>query len=363
MLKKLSAVVGMILLLVSIFVVDTIVDAGALKNIKPHFAGTCTMVEGMVGAEDITVDQETGFAYISAHDRRSWGADQNHGGAIYIYRPGSLSAPLAMPHNMDSVLFPHGISLWKNPDGPDRLFVVSHPQVIVEGRKETTSQVVIFDIVDGALEYVRAVKTDLPYSLNDVAAIDADHFYASIDRGSLTPFGRRLEAYGRLKRGGIAYGDTFGIKKVEGGLIFPNGIQLSPDGRNLFVAETTGERLLTYARNPETNALILVSETEIDSGLDNLEWDEDGNLWIGAHPRAIDFPAHGADANARSPSQILKVSFEGEDIIVDEVYLNDGDPLSGSSVAAPHGDRFLIGAVYEPFIMDCKMTHSMTSGR
>lgn len=209
--------------------------------------------------------------------------------------------------------------------------------------------------MDGTLEHVRTVSTDLPYGLNDVVAIDQDQFYASIDRGSLTPLGRTLEAYGRLKRGGVAYGDASGIRKIEGDLIFPNGIQLSPDGQTLFVAETTGERLLTYARDVDTNALTLISETEIDSGLDNLEWDEDGSLWIGSHPRAIDFPAHGKDATARSPSQVLKVSFDGESLEVEEVYLNDGNPLSGSSVGAPYSKGFLIGAVFEPFILDCAM--------
>ncbi|MEX0300438.1 MAG: SMP-30/gluconolactonase/LRE family protein [Kordiimonas sp.] len=353
MLKKISIIVGVPLVLVGVFLFDTVKDAGAFREIEPHFAGTCSVVEGVVGAEDITIDQSTGFSYISAHDRRAWGQDRTLGGAIYLYRPGSLSTPLVMPHTMDDTLFPHGISLWKNPNGPDRLFVVNHPTAVIDERQETISEVVIFDIVDGTLEHVRTVSTDLPYGLNDVVAIDQDQFYASIDRGSLTPTGRMLESYGRLKRGGIAYGDASGIRKIEGGLIFPNGLQLTPDGQTLFVAETTGERFLEYARDTQTNALTLISETEIDSGLDNLEWDADGNLWIGSHPRAIDFPAHGKDADARSPSQVLKVSFNEEGLEVEEVYLNDGNPLSGSSVGAPYSNGFLIGAVFEPFILDC----------
>lgn len=361
--KKTSIAVGVPVLLLSVFLFDTIRDAGAFRDIKPHFDGTCSVVEGVVGAEDITIDQSSGFAYISAHDRRLWQQDRTVGGAIYLYRPSSLSAPLAMPHNMKGELFPHGISLWKNPDGPDRLFVINHPVALSDGQVRISSQVVIFDIIGGTLKHVRTLETRQPYSLNDVAAVDADSFYASIDRGSLTPLGRALESYGRLRRGGIAYGDATGIRKAVSGLIYPNGVQLSADGRTLYVAETTGERLLAYARDPETGALTLERETEIDSGLDNLEWDANGNLWVGAHPRAIDFPAHSGDAEARSPSQILKVGAVDGDLVVDEIYLNDGNPLSGSSVGALYKDRLLIGSVFEPFILDCKRQHSGFGGR
>jgi len=40
---------------------------------------------------------------------------------------------------------------------------------------------------------------------------------------------------------------------------------------------------------------------------------------------------------------------------VEEVYLNDGTQLSGSSVAAPVNGRMLIGSVFEPFILDCSL--------
>lgn len=358
MLKKILITVGVVVLLLGVFIFDTVKDAGYFREIEPHFAGTCSMVEGPVGAEDITIDSVTGTAYISAHNRRAKG-DNREDGFIYTYAlegaEEGQGALTVMTHNFDGAFYPHGISLWKNPAGPDRLFVVNHPVIKIEDRDEILSEVVVFDVAGSTLRHVRTVKTDGLYSLNDVAAIDGDHFYASIDRGSVTPLGRMLESYGRLKRGGVAYGNTDIITKAAGNLIFPNGIQLSGDGKTLYVAETTGERLLAYERNAETNALSLIAETEIDSGLDNLEWDAEGNLWIGSHPRAIDFLPHGADAANRSPSQVLKVSWQRGELKVEEVYLNDGNPLSGSSVGAPYRNRLLIGAVFEPFFLDCKM--------
>lgn len=355
MLKKILLGGGVVVAVVGIFLADTVIDAGALKDIEPHYHGTCDIVGGVVGAEDITIDPDSGFAYISSHDRRKWSREGSAEGQIFHYRPGSLAEPLPMPHDLKAPFHPHGIALWRDETGPDRLFVVNHPDVADGPLKDVlvSSQVEIFDIQAGNLKHVRTVKTDASYSLNDVVATGPDSFYASIDKGSETKFGRMIEGYGRLSRGGIAYGDKTGMRKVKGGLVYPNGIQW--DGLHLMVAETTGERLLAFKPGLEPTDLDLVAQTDIDSGLDNLEWDTNGDLWIGSHPRAIDFPGHAADAANRSPSQVLKVTFDGEKFDVIEVYLNDGNPISGSSVAAPFGDRLLIGSVFEPFILDCSL--------
>ncbi len=149
------------------------------------------------------------------------------------------------------------------------------------------------------------------------------------------------------------YGDLNGMRRAHGGLVYPNGIQW--DGVHLYVAETTGSRLLKFKPGETPMDLTLVAEDHISSALDNLEWDTDGNLWIGAHPQALKFVEHAKDAANRSPSQVLKVTVAGGGFDLQEVYLNDGNPISGSSVAAPYEGRMLIGSVFEPFILDCSL--------
>ena len=350
MLKKILIGFAIAALIIVIFVLDVLIDSGSFKSIQPHFAGSCSVVEGVVGAEDITIDPASGLAFISAHDRRNW----SQGGDIFMYQTGSYAEPSAMYHDLEETLYPHGISLWKNPDGADRLFVVHHPPSPADSEQRFESQVLVFDILNDTLKHVRTLKTDLPFSLNDVAAANGDSFYATIDKGSLTRFGRTLEAYGRLARGGVAYGSIGDITRVTGELIYPNGIQVSSDGSKVYVSESTGERLLTYSRDKQTGALTLEREMSIDSGLDNLEWDVSGNLWIGAHPQILKFVDHAADHTNRSASQVLRVNLN-DGALVEEVYLNDGNPMSGSSVAAPYEGHILIGSVYEPFILDCNM--------
>ncbi|WP_417465431.1 SMP-30/gluconolactonase/LRE family protein [Kordiimonas sp.] len=338
-----------------LFVLDTVIDGGAFKTIEPHFEGTCTAVHGVVGAEDITVDHTSGFAYISSHDRREWMRTGESEGGIYRYRPGSMAAPLEIAHDMEMPLHPHGISLWKNPNGgPDRLFVVNHPNK-TEGdvtMDNAGSQVEVFEVMDDRLRHIRSVKPDEGFSLNDVAADGPDSFYATIDKGSKTQLGKTLETFGRLARGGIARGNEFTATRIMGDLVYPNGIQVSGDGRTVLVAETTGSRILAYDR-ADDGTLSLKAEMDTGTTLDNIEWGEDGSIWIGAHAVALKFPGHAKDGANRSPSQVLRLTFDGEAFEMEEIYLNDGEPLSGSSVAAPAGNRFLIGGVFDPLILDC----------
>lgn len=356
--SKLLVGAGIAGVLVGGLFLQTLHSGGTFKTIEPHFAGTCTRVDGVVGAEDITVDSDTGIAYISAMDRRKLAATGEHDGGIYIYLPGTYERPAKLVTDYEGPFHPHGISLWKAPANSglyDRLFVVNHPPLSDDSDAPGTqsSQVDIFDIYGLILRHVATVETDEPFSLNDVAAIGPNQFFASIDQGSTTGIGRTMEVYGRLARAGILHGKDGETRKVLGDLIYANGVQTSADGNVLYVAETTGKRLSSYRINAATGSLDFLSDVEINSGLDNIERDKNGNLWLVSHPKTFDFLAHASDASNRSPSQVFVIQDQGATFTANEIYLNDGNPISGASVAAPAGNHFLVGSVFEPFILDC----------
>jgi len=357
---------GIVLAAVAGLALESMVSAGVFRSIEPHFDGQCTRVDGVVGAEDITIDPETGMAYISAMDRRTLIDTGEHKGGIYIYRPGSFAKPIKFETDLNGPFHPHGIDLWKASDtdgnnANDRIFVVTHP-IVLGGDGEppiAISQIDIFEIDGDNLVHVRAVNSVEPISLNDVTAAGPDSFYASIDKGSVTPLGQTLELYARLARAGVMYGRGELMSRVAGDMVYANGVQVSDDGKTLYVAETTGKRLSSFHISPIDGRLSPASEIHINSGLDNIEIDASGDLWVVGHPKTFDFLAHAGDAANRSPSQVFKVRWENGSLTADEIYLNDGDPISGASVAAmastSSGERMLIGSVFEPFILDCSL--------
>ena len=87
--------------------------------------------------------------------------------------------------------------------------------------------------------------------------------------------------------------------------------------------------------------------------MDNIELDKEGNLWIGSHPKLLTFTRHAKNSDIFSPSQVFKVSL-GDENQVEEVYLNDGGELSGSSVAATWENNLLIGPVLEDHFLHCR---------
>jgi arylesterase/paraoxonase len=118
--KKAAWVLLVLVLAVTGWVVYLLWSAGQFKTIEPHFSGTCRVVRGVVGAEDITIHPGTGVAYISICDRRALRAGQNGRGGIYAY---DLKIDQPVPVKLTSGpgpdFQPHGISLFIDPGGRD----------------------------------------------------------------------------------------------------------------------------------------------------------------------------------------------------------------------------------------------------
>jgi arylesterase/paraoxonase len=349
--RRLLGILALIVVLaVSVWAVRLLWLAGTFRRISPHFAGSCRAVPGPVGPEDITIHPRTGIAYVSATDRRAVDAKHPVPGAIWAY---DLNAPDAVPVNLtpsaDTRFQPHGISLWTGPDGRDALFVVNHP----DDGETRTNAVEIFDVTERGLLH-RATLTDpLLVMPNDLVAVGLDRFYVTNTHAHPPGAMQTIETYLQLKGANVLFYGPGGFRSAIGDLLFPNGINVSPDGRTLYVASTTGRNVRFYDRDPATETLRLRQEVGVGSGADNIEIDPAGTLWIGTHPKLLRVEAHGKDPKTLSPSQVLRVTPDGT---VDEVFLDDGSTISASTVAAVRGDRLLIGNVFDGAFLDCTMT-------
>ena len=101
----------------------------------------------------------------------------------------------------------------------------------------------------------------------------------------------------------------------------------------------------------------LAGTIHLEGGIDNINIDRDGYLWVSMHPKLLQLAAHRRNLDSVSPSQVVKIELLSDGAYdVQTVYLDDGNEISGSSSAAFHNGRLLIGAIYQShFLGLCRM--------
>jgi arylesterase/paraoxonase len=333
--------------------------AGVFADVTPGFGGVCKTVTGVTGAEDIAIDHDSGLAFISATDRRLiFAGKSSTRDGIYVMHTGHPDQGVTKLDGAPADFHPHGISILRDKDGTLTLMAVNHP---LKGPAE----IAIFNVVqvfmpDGTsklmLRHVKSVSNDLLFSPNDVVAVGKDRFYATNDHGSRTPLGATLENYLMLPRAYAVYYDGQSFSVAAKGLRYANGINVSPDLSHLYIAETIGRDVKTYLRDPITGALNQVDDFDIPAGLDNIDVDDAGNLWIAGHPKLFSFLTYASDPTKPSPSEIFRVAvFDGIPHSAIPIFTSTGKEIGASSIGAAMGDQLLIGSVFDPKILSCTM--------
>lgn len=345
MLKRIALLaIPAIIVLIIYIVTDTLISAGSFKTIEPHFNGIIEKIDlPVAGPEDIEVDGTSGLAFLSCDDRRS-----------NFTNPGSIPGAILLLDINDSLrnirnitppqmtdFHPHGISLFQTEDGRKILFVINHrmrePRQVVE-RMEWRNDSLIH------LETIADEK--FMTSPNDLAATGERSFYVTNDHYYSEPgLGRTVEEYLQRAISFVNYYDGTSFKKVADHIAYANGVQVSPNGQIVYVASVIGRKVLVYKRKSD-DSLELSSEVNVETGVDNIDLDENGDLLIGCHPQLLKFVAHGKDPKNFSPSQVIKIN--KTDFSVEEIFLHDGSIYSGSTVAANYQNKLLVGSVFEP---------------
>jgi hypothetical protein len=156
-----------------------------------------------------------------------------------------------------------------------------------------------------------------------------------------------IETYLQLAGAQVIFYGPGGFRPALEDLVFPNGINVSPDGKSLYVASTTGREIRVYDRDPASEALQFRQAIPVGSGADNIEIDEHGDLWLGAHPKLLRIEAHGADPKVLSPSQVLQeVTPDGAVEILD-------DEARSTSTVAPSAATVFVSNVFDDGFLDC----------
>ena len=346
--------VGLAIIVVGLLAVAlrTLNAMGLFTEVSPARCEDKSFLHGVVGPEDMQYDAAADALFISATDRRAYPQHPSSQDGIYVWRAKSPATPFRLKGTPPD-FHPLGISVFRAGDATLTLMAVTYP---VHG----VPAIDVFDVSNAASSSIalherESISGDLLVDPNDVLAIDKDRFYATNDHVSRTQVGLLFELFLVLPRANVVYFDGANFRVVANGLEYANGINRSPDGTHLYVAETTGREIKTYGMSFLGGDLTPQSDLSISSGLDNIDVTTNGTLYVAGHPKLLDFLAYRSDASKPSPSQIFRVDVDKAGIPVRATAIYSGTDIGASSVGVPVGERLLIGSVFDGKILNCAL--------
>lgn len=319
---------------------------GSSANALPIDAASCQVIPGIQGPEDVTFDPDTGTAFVSSDDRRSAMAGKPVRGEIFRFDPTQpAQPPLALTGGQPGDFHPHGISLYRAPDGKKRLFVINH-------RHTGGNAIEIYDVVDGSLKHAETVQYPELSSPNDILAVGERQFYATNDARFKTGFLWLIEALFARPWASVSYYDGKTGSIAARRLKYANGINISADGKTVYVAEVTRKTVSDYTRDSASGALTLGHRTRVKGGADNIELDAQGRLWVAAHPDSLKFLGHARSAEKFSPVLVVRITPSTHQ--VETVMSHDGSIISAVATAAVSPEWMLLGGVFDPKLLLCR---------
>lgn len=332
------------------FVMVRLHSLGAFYQPENVFSGQCKTITGIAGPEDIQLDEQRGIAYVSAYDRRAANAGRNVRGGIYLIdlkKPDP--EPIPLPTDIIAEFQPHGISVFRVDSLTNSLLVINH-------RNDDLHTVERFSHHrERGFIHHETITGDELVSPNDIAAIDKQRFYFTNDGRSRDKFVRSIDTFFYRGTGSVGYYDGVTFSIAETDLHFPNGIVFDSKGNRLYLAETTSGLLKVYRTEEAKKEITKVYEQKVGTGVDNINIDREGNLWIARHPNLPALSRHMTESANISPSQVLSLEPAGGSFKVNLVFNDDGKRISGASSAVYYDGRLLTGAAFDDKLLLCEL--------
>ncbi|WP_436514491.1 SMP-30/gluconolactonase/LRE family protein [Ekhidna sp. To15] len=332
--KKFLLTLLVTLILLLAFVLYTFISTGYFREINNTESYEVIAEIPLKGAEDLTISYADRFVIISQDDRAGRrDGSSSQGGLHYLNLDSGDFQPKLISDNYNFPFYPHGISMLKLDSAHYQLLVVNHAK---------QHSIVKFELFGDSLVYMATYRDPSMISPNDVVALDEETFYFTNDHGYSSKWGRLAEDYlGIGVSNVVLYDGQYQV--VADGINYANGINISQDRSQLLVASPRAFQL-HYYNILEDRSLEHDRDLDVGSGIDNIELDENGDLWMGSHPSLLTFAAYAAGKKETAPSEVIKVS-NGE--VVESLYENDGSTMSASSVVAPYNDLLFVGTVMD----------------
>ena len=188
-------------------------------------------------------------------------------------------------------------------------------------------------------------------SPNDLVAIDEHSFYFTNDKRYTKGLGFIAENYLAWKATNVIYYDGSTYSEVADGIAYANGINFDPARKLLFVASPRTFLVKVYDQQAD-GQLNFIEDIDCNSGVDNIEFDPEGNIWIGSHPNLTAFVTYATGKAPIAPSELIKISYRGKnDYTVESVFTDTGEQISASTVAAIYKDKIYVGNVMDDHVL------------
>lgn len=320
--------------MIAVLIANILITTGFFREINNSVGYEVIAEIPMKGAEDFSIDYEAGFMIISQDDRAARiDGEGISGNLFYLDLNSSTFEPINLTPKLTIPFFPHGLSVLKLDSAHYQVLVINHAQ------KHTIEK---FELFGDSLVHIQTFEDEAMISPNDVVAIDENRFYFSNDHGYSSKMGVFFENYLGLRVSNVMLYDGV-YKKVADGIAYANGVYISPDRKQLLLASPRDFEL-NYFDIGKDYSLTFDRKIDVGTGVDNIEFDPEGNVWIGCHPDLMAFASYAKGGKEIAPSEVIKISPNGQ---VSSVYQNDGSLVSASSVAAPYKGLLFIGTVMD----------------
>jgi arylesterase/paraoxonase len=345
--------IAALLLCIGIYAYSILNETGFFRTIENQLDGEVVATIDLAGAEDMTVSLDGEFLIISSDDRAYTRDSSKEKGGIYWMNLKDETFKLeALSNETHPKMAPHGIDLWQIDSSHYRLFVINHHL-----KKHTIE---VFDLYHNHNDSLNLVH-DTTYndvsifSPNDIVAMSADAFYFTNDKSYSGKWGKFQAEYLGKKGCSVIYFDGKKFRQVAENFAYANGIRYDFDRELLFVAEARGFLINVFKR--ESNGdLTLIEKIPTGTGVDNIEFDTNGHLWIGCHPSLLAYSAFSDGKKPFAPSEIIKIAYNGKgDYTQETIFLDDGQLVSGMSAAPVFKNFVFTGNVMDDHVLVLKL--------
>lgn len=343
MLKKIVILILLLLLLAALYIFYVCNTTGFFRDIKDDNRYVEVQRIPMYGGEDITIVNDSIYLASADHRLATINGEPEQGNIHLLKIVGENISHKIISANFKKEFHPHGIDVYNLSDTTARVLVVNHTS---DGKHAIEE----FILQNEELKFVKTYEHEHILSPNDVVIIDKEKFFFTNDHGGKSDFSKFIEENTMRRWAHVIYYNGITYSKVSNGIAYANGINFDVK-RNLLYVASPREFLVKVYQPALDGQLEFVEDIPCGTGVDNIEIDDNGKLWIGCHPNLLQFVAYMASKKQLAPTEVITIDYRSKgDYTVESIYENDGSVMTSCSVARPFGNKMIIGTVADDHI-------------